>query len=94
MEKYHVVYLFFILNIDVGGNRKKANRILQAGTPTDLVIVEAIYGWIKEALFLDFGITTTKDVTNSLRIFILQLRVIRDHSGLQKPSSAQDRTGL
>ena len=32
------------------------------GTPTDNPIIEASNGWMKEELFLDFGLATTEDV--------------------------------
>ena len=34
----------------------------RAGTPTDNAVIEAINGWIKEEVFLDFGLATAKDV--------------------------------
>ena len=34
----------------------------RVGTPTDNAIIEAINGWIKEELFLDFGLATAKEV--------------------------------
>ena len=32
------------------------------GTPTDNPIIEALNGWMKKELFLDFGLATTEDV--------------------------------
>ena len=32
------------------------------GTPTDNPIIEALNGWMKEELYLDFGLATTEDV--------------------------------
>ena len=34
----------------------------RVGTPTDNAIIEAINGWGKKELFLDFGLATAKDV--------------------------------
>lgn len=32
------------------------------GTPTNNPIAEALSGWMKEELYLDFGLATTEDV--------------------------------
>lgn len=38
----------------------------RVGTPTDNAIIEAINGWIKEELFLDFGLATARNVPKLL----------------------------
>ena len=38
----------------------------RVGTPTDNAIIEAMNGWIKEELFLDFGLATAMDVPKLL----------------------------
>ena len=42
----------------------------KVGTPTDNAIIEAINGWIKEELFLDFGLATAKDVPKLLDEYV------------------------
>ena len=34
----------------------------EGGTPTDIPIIKALNGWIKEELFLDFGLAEAGDV--------------------------------
>ena len=38
----------------------------KVGTPTDNAIIEALNGWIKEELYLDFGLETAEDVPKLL----------------------------
>ena len=38
----------------------------RVGTPTDNAIIEALNGWIKEELFLDFGLATAENVPKLL----------------------------
>ena len=42
----------------------------RVGTPTDNAIIEAINGWIKEELFLDFGLATAKNVPELLDKYV------------------------
>lgn len=42
----------------------------RVGTPTDNAIIEAINGWAKEELFLDFGLATAKDVSKLLDEYV------------------------
>lgn len=45
--------------------------VSRVGMPTNNEIIEAITGWIKEELFLDFGLTKTKDLPKFLRVCLL-----------------------
>lgn len=42
----------------------------RAGTPTDNGAVEAINGWLKEELFLDFNIKEAEDVEKTIAKYI------------------------
>ena len=42
----------------------------RAGTPTDNGAMEAINGWIKEELFIDFRIYNSNDIEQSIKDYI------------------------
>ena len=42
----------------------------EAGTPTDNAIIEALNGWIKEELYLDFDLETAEDVLKLLDEYV------------------------
>ena len=42
----------------------------KGGTPTDNAIMEALNGWIKEELYLDFGLETAEDVQKLLDEYV------------------------
>ena len=42
----------------------------RAGTPTDNGAMEAINGWLKEELFLDFNIKAADDATKAINDYI------------------------
>lgn len=43
----------------------------RGGTPTDNPIIEALNGWIKEELYLDFDLAHTLDVPALLDAYVL-----------------------
>ena len=43
------------------------------GTPTDNPIIEALNGWIKEELFLDFNLSTAEDVPSLLNNYVFHV---------------------
>jgi transposase InsO family protein len=42
----------------------------RGGTPTDNPIIEALNGWIKDELYVDFGLKTTNDVPGVLNKYV------------------------
>ena len=60
----------------------------RGGTPTDNPIIEALNGWIKEELFLDFNWSTAEDVASLLNNDVEYFNYERpaDCSELQKPN--------
>ena len=67
----------------------------RGGTPTDNPIIEALNGWIKEELYLDYGLADADNLPELLNQYVYFFNHLRPSClGLQKPSSVQDRTGL
>ena len=74
--------LEMILHTDQGAvySSKSFNELLpsyniihsmsRAGTPTDNAAMESINGWIKEEMFIDFHITSKKDIWDQVREYI------------------------
>ena len=66
----------------------------RAGTPTDNPIIEALNGWIKEELFLDFGLATAKDVPKLLDEYVHYYNYERPAAALGYKSPVQYKTEL
>ena len=66
----------------------------RVGTPTDNAIIEAINGWIKEELFLDFGLATAKDVPKLLNEYVHYYNYERPAAALGYKSPVQYKTEL
>ncbi len=66
----------------------------RGGTPTDNAIIEALNGWIKEELFLDFGLTTARDVPKLSDEYVYSYNNERSASALGYKSPVQYNTEL
>ena len=66
----------------------------RVGTPTDNAIIEAINGWIKEELFLDFGLLTAKDVPKLLDEYVHYYNYERPAAALGYKSPVQYKSEL
>ena len=66
----------------------------KVGTPTDNAIIEAINGWIKEELFLDFGLATAQDVPKLLDEYVHYYNYERPAAALGYKSPVQYKTEL
>ena len=66
----------------------------RVGTPTDNAIIEAINGWTKEELFLDFGLETAEDVPKLLDEYVYYFNNRRPAAALGYKSPVQYKTEL
>ena len=66
----------------------------RGGTPTDNPIIEALNGWMKEELYLDFDLDHTKDVPALLDQYVFFFNNQRRHAALGYKSPVQYRTEL
>lgn len=66
----------------------------RGGTPTDNPIIEALNGWIKEELYLDFGLTSTEAVPALLDKYVYYFNHIRPAAALGYKSPIQYKTEL
>ena len=66
----------------------------RVGTPTDNAIIEALNGWIKEELFLDFGLATVNDVPKLLDEYVHYFNYERPAAALGYKSPIQYKTEL
>ena len=66
----------------------------KGGTPTDNAIVEALNGWIKEELYLDFGLETAEDVPKLLDEYVYYFNNMRPAAALGYKSPVQYKTEL
>ena len=66
----------------------------RVGTPTDNPIIEALNGWIKEELYLDFNLGSTEDVPALLDQYVQYFNNQRLHAALGYKSPVQYRTEL
>ena len=64
----------------------------RGGTPTDNPIIEAINGWIKEELYLDFDLAHTSDVPALLETYVQFFNNNRSAATLGYKSPVQYRT--
>ena len=64
------------------------------GTPTDNPIIEALNGWIKQELFLDFGLATSSNVPALLDAYVHFFNYDRISFALGYKSPVQYRTEL
>ena len=63
----------------------------RGGTPTDNPVIEALNGWIKEELYLDFGLTKAPDVRKLLNQYVRYYNNERPAAALQYKSPVQFR---
>ena len=66
----------------------------RVGTPTDNPIIEALNGWIKEELFLDFDLGHAKDVQALLDDYVVFFNNRRPAAALGYKSPVQYKTEL
>ena len=66
----------------------------KVGTPTDNAIIEALNGWIKEELYLDFGLETAQDVPKLLDEYVYYFNNRRPAAALGYKSPVQYKTEL
>ena len=66
----------------------------KVGTPTDNAIIEALNGWIKEELYLDFGLATAEDVPKLLDEYVSYFNNRRPAAALGYKSPVQYKTEL
>ena len=66
----------------------------RAGTPTDNPIIEALNGWMKEELYLDFDLDHAQDVPALLNQYVFFFNNQRRHAALGYKSPVQYRTEL
>ena len=66
----------------------------KGGTPTDNAIMEALNGWIKEELYLDFGLETAENVPKLLDEYVYYFNNRRPAAALGYKSPIQYKTEL
>jgi transposase InsO family protein len=66
----------------------------RGGTPTDNPIIEALNGWIKEELYLDFGLADTDNLPNLLNRYVYFFNNHRPAAALGYKSPVQYKTEL
>ena len=66
----------------------------KGGTPTDNAIMEALNGWIKEELYLDFGLETAEDVSKLLDEYVYYFNNRRPAAALGYKSPVLYKTEL
>ena len=66
----------------------------RVSTPTDNPIIEALNGWIKEELFADFGLATSRDVPDLLNEYVYYFNHNRPAAALGYKSPVQYKTEL
>lgn len=62
------------------------------GTPTDNPIIEALNGWIKEELYLDFDFAHASDVPALLKVYVQYFNNNRPAAALGYKSPVQYRS--
>ena len=66
----------------------------RGGTPTDNPIIEALNGWMKEELYLDFDLDHAQDVPSLLDRYVFYFNNQRRHAALGYKSPVQYKTEL
>ena len=66
----------------------------RVGTPTDNPIIEALNGWMKEELYLDFDLDHAQNVPDLLDQYVVYFNNQRRHSALGYKSPVQYKTEL
>ena len=64
------------------------------GTPTDNPIIEALNGWMKEELYLDFGLAAAEDVPSLLDEYVHYFNHRRPAAALGYKSPVQYKAEL
>ena len=66
----------------------------RGGTPTDNPIIEALNGWMKEELYLDFDLATAENVPALLDKYVRYFNTVRPAAALGYKSPVQYKTEL
>ena len=66
----------------------------RGGTPTDNPIIEALNGWIKEELYLDFGLAEAENLPDLLNQYVYFFNNHRPAAALGYKSPVQYKTEL
>ena len=66
----------------------------RGGTPTDNPIIEALNGWIKDELYVDFGLKTTNNVPGVLNKYVKYFNNKRSAAALGYKTPIQYKTEL
>ena len=66
----------------------------RCGTPTDNPVIEALNGWIKNELYLDFDLEHASDVPVLLDQYVFYFNNLRRHAALGSKSPVQYTTEL
>ena len=66
----------------------------RCGTPTDNPVIEALNGWIKNELYLDFDLEHASDVPVLLDQYVFYFNNLRRHAALGYKSPVQYKTEL
>jgi len=61
----------------------------RVGTPTDNPIIEALNGWMKNELYLEFGLRNTDDLLGTLDRYVLFFNHERPAAALHYKSPVQ-----
>ena len=66
----------------------------RGGTPTDNPVIEALNGWIKNELYLDFDLSHAQNVPRLLEQYVHYFNNQRLHAALGYKSPVQYKTEL
>lgn len=66
----------------------------RGGTPTDNPIIEALNGWMKDELYLDFGLATSRDIPALLDAYVDFFNNCRPAAALGYKSPVQYKSEL
>ena len=66
----------------------------RGGTPTDNPIIEALNGWIKEELYLDYGLADADNLPELLNQYVYFFNHLRPAADLGYKSPVQYKTEL
>ena len=66
----------------------------RGGTPTDNPIIEALNGWMKEELYLDFGLSEAENLPALLNKYVYSFNNQRPAAALGYKSPVQYKTEL
>ena len=64
----------------------------RAGTPTDNPVIEALNGWMKEELYIDFNLKESKNIEKTLNEYVQYYNTERMAYALEYKSPIQYKT--